>query len=148
MNKISIITACYNSAKTITDTFNSILKQKYYNIEYIVIDGSSKDETVSIIQEYSSKFLNRGIEFKWISEKDSGIYDAMNKGIALATGEVIGIINSDDYYMENNILEDIMTRFYDETVDGIYGNIIFVDKEDNSRMVRIWKSSKYQKGSF
>lgn len=95
---ISIITVSYNSAETIKDTIQSILNQTYSNIEYIIIDGQSKDDTVAIVKSYESKFLEKGIIYKWISEQDAGIYDAMNKGLAMANGEIIGIINSDDWY--------------------------------------------------
>ena len=97
--KISVITVCYNSEKTIGRTFKFILKQTLPSFEYIVIDGASSDNTVNIIKEYAPKFAERNIEFYWISEKDKGIYDAMNKGIAMAKGDYIGIINSDDHYM-------------------------------------------------
>ena len=93
--KFSIITPCYNSEKTIKRTIESVVNQSYKNIEYILIDGGSKDKTVEIIQEYQSKYPKL---IKYISEKDSGIYDAMNKGIKLATGDIVGIVNSDDYY--------------------------------------------------
>ena len=97
--KISVITVCYNSDKTIGRTFEFILKQTLPSFEYIVIDGASSDNTLNIIKEYVPKFAERNIEFYWISEKDKGIYDAMNKGIAMAKGDYIGIINSDDHYM-------------------------------------------------
>ena len=92
--KISIITVSYNSSKTIKDTFDSMLSQTYNNIEYIVVDGNSKDNTIDIVKEYEQKFLSRNIEFKWISEKDKGLYDAMNKGIKMATGDIVGSSNS------------------------------------------------------
>lgn len=95
---ISVITVCRNSAATIARTFESVLSQSYLPIEYIVIDGVSSDGTLDLIKAYEEKFRSRGIQFRWLSESDRGIYDAMNKGITQATGEIIGILNSDDYY--------------------------------------------------
>ena len=100
MKKISIITVCFNSQKTIGRTFDSVLRQTYPNIEYLVIDGQSTDGTTDIIREYEPLFQGR---MKWVSEKDEGIYDAMNKGIRMATGDLIGILNSDDYYEDNAV---------------------------------------------
>ena len=97
---ITIITATYNSAATVRDTFDSILSQTYSDIEYIVVDGASTDGTVDIIKSYEPRFNGR---MRWINEADKGIYDAMNKGIAMATGDVIGILNSDDFYTSNDV---------------------------------------------
>lgn len=140
--KISIITVCYNSAATIADTIMSISKQTYPNIEYIVVDGLSKDNTVEIIQK------NEGVISKWISEKDNGIYDAMNKGIAMATGDVIGILNADDVYADNNVLDDVMNAFNDETISGVYGDLKYVQQNDLSKVIRFWKSGTYRPGKF
>jgi glycosyltransferase involved in cell wall biosynthesis len=107
LNLVSIITACYNSEKTIKDTIESVLNQTYSNIEYIIIDGNSNDETLNIVKSYEEKFKAKGILFKWISEPDGGIYDAMNKGIGLASGDFIGILNSDDWYADNAVSEII-----------------------------------------
>lgn len=136
--KISIITACYNSAATIKDTFDSILSQTYQNYEYIVIDGASTDNTVSIIKEYEPKFDGK---MRWISEKDKGIYDAMNKGIAIASGDIIGILNSDDFYIDKNVLEDINNAFDNET-GAICGNLYFVDSKHTNKIVRVWQGTK------
>lgn len=140
--KISIITVCYNSAATIEDTIHSISKQTYPNIEYIVVDGLSKDNTVSIIQK------NEGVISKWISEKDKGIYDAMNKGIAMATGDVIGILNADDVYANNDVLSDVMNAFEDESILGVYGDLKYVQQNDISKVIRFWKSGTYRPGKF
>lgn len=140
--KISIITVCYNSAATIEDTIHSISKQTYPNIEYIVVDGLSKDNTVEIIQK------NEGVISKWISEKDNGIYDAMNKGIAMATGDVVGILNADDVYADNNVLDDVMNAFNDETISGVYGDLKYVQQNDLSKVIRFWKSGTYRPGKF
>lgn len=109
--KISIITTTFNSEKTIRDTIESIINQTYTDYEYIIIDGASDDHTIDIVKEYEPILGNK---LKWISEKDKGIYDAMNKGILLATGEIIGILNSDDFFSSNNILDTISKSFQNE----------------------------------
>ena len=139
--KISIVTVCYNSEKTIKDTFDSIRNQNYHNIEYIVIDGQSNDDTINIIKE------NSDIISKIIIESDNGIYDAMNKGIQHSTGEVIGILNSDDIYKDTETIKLLATEFQDKTVDIVYGNIQYVS-QDLSSIVRKWQSSNFVKGSF
>ena len=117
--KISIITATFNSAKTVRDTFDSVLAQTYHDIEYIVVDGLSKDNTLDIIKEYAPKFNGR---MRYISEKDKGLYDAMNKGIAMATGDIVGILNSDDFYTSNDILELVAETMNNEDIEAIYTN--------------------------
>jgi len=122
--KISIITVCYNSSKTIRRTLESVLNQTYTNIEYILVDGKSTDDTVAIIEEYASLCTAKGITYRWMSEPDSGIYDAMNKGIKMATGEWIGIINSDDWY-ELDACEQLVMNLnhaieFDIFAGGIY----------------------------
>lgn len=106
--KISIITVTYNSEKTLKDTLDSVLKQTYTNYEHIIVDGLSKDNTIQIIKEYEPKYNGK---LKYISEKDSGLYDAMNKGIKMATGNIIGILNSDDIYAHENVLKEIVEKF-------------------------------------
>lgn len=138
--KISLITVTYNSGRTLSATFSSVLSQTYSNIEYIVIDGLSRDNTVSIIEEYSRLFKGK---LRFVSEPDKGIYDAMNKGIGMATGDIIGILNSDDLLMDDDVLKDIALAFDDET-DAIYGNLYFVKQDDINRIVRIWKGSPYK----
>lgn len=138
--KISIITVTYNSGNTLCSTFQSILSQTHSDIECIVVDGLSQDGSVSIIKEYELKFDGR---LKWISEPDQGIYDAMNKGIQMATGDIIGILNSDDLLMDVNVLKDIAMAFDDKT-DAIYGNLYFVESNDVKHIVRIWKGSSYK----
>lgn len=143
--KVSIITVSYNSENTIIETFNSILDQEYENIEYIVIDGKSKDKTVDIIKKYENKFKEKKIEYKWISEKDDGIYDAMNKGIEMSSGEIIGILNSDDWY-EKDTIKKIVNENEKNNFDVIYGDIriimqnyTFIKKSKLSK----WISSRY-----
>ncbi len=124
--KISLITVCYNSAKTIAETFESVLSQSYDNYEYIVVDGKSSDDTINIIVEYEKKFKGK---MHYISEKDNGLYDAMNKGIKLATGEIIGILNSDDKFSGNAVLEKIAKEFKKTNCDALYSNLLFMDHE-------------------
>ena len=138
--KLSLITVTYNSSKTLIDTFQSVLSQTYSDIEYIIVDGASKDNTVSIIKEYEPKFNGR---MKWISEPDKGLYDAMNKGIRMATGDVVGILNSDDLFMDNQVIADIVAAF-DKQTDAIFGNLYFVNQEDVNQIVRVWKGSPYK----
>ncbi len=125
--KVSIITVSYNSEKTIKDTIESVLNQTYENIEYIIIDGLSKDNTVEIIKSYESKFIEKGIKYKWISEKDNGIYDAMNKGIIKSKGDIIGIINSDDWY-EKDAVEKVINKYNQDNFDMIYGDLRVIRK--------------------
>lgn len=121
--KVSIITVCYNSAKTIRDTIESVLNQTYENIEYMIIDGASQDETLDIACSYISKFQGR---LKVISEPDKGIYDAMNKGILMCTGDIVGIINSDDWY-EQDAVEKVCNTFSDiADVSIVYGGIRYI----------------------
>ena len=138
--KLSLITVTYNSSKTLIDTFQSVLSQSYSDIEYIIVDGVSKDNTLSIIEEYEPQFQGR---MKWISEPDKGLYDAMNKGIRMATGDVVGILNSDDLFMDDKVLADVATAF-DEQTDAIFGNLYFVNQEDVNQIVRVWKGSPYK----
>lgn len=143
MLKVSIITVCYNSSKTIRDTINSMVNQTYTNIEYIIVDGSSTDGTIDIVKTFGS-----GIA-KFISEPDNGIYDAMNKGIKLATGDIIGILNSDDIYADAYVISDVIKQFNENpTLDVLYGNLIYVKKNDTNKKVRYWKSKPYFKNFF
>ena len=138
--KISIITVTYNSEETLRDTLQSVLTQSYPNVEYIIVDGASKDGTVDIIKEYEPQFNGR---MRWISEKDKGLYDAMNKGFRMATGDVIGIINSDDLLAEPDAAEKVM-RCFDENpdADAVYANLYYVAQNDTSKIVRHWISGK------
>lgn len=132
--KISIITVCYNSAKTIEKTILSVDSQTYKNIEYIIIDGNSKDNTLAIIKKHQDKISN------WISEPDKGLYDAMNKGVNLASGELIGILNSDDTFNSNTVIEEIANFHAQNTIEASVGNII--QHKENGKIVRLY-SSKY-----
>jgi len=140
--KISIITVVHNNAENIKDAINSVHGQTYKNIEHIIIDGLSTDGTVEIVKSYGKR-IN-----KFITEKDKGIYDAMNKGIALASGDIIGILNSDDIYFDDKVLEDVVNVFNEKQTDSIYGDLIYVEKKDINKVVRYWKSSAFKLGSF
>jgi len=140
--KISIITITYNSEKTIKDTIESILNQTYKNVEYIIVDGKSNDMTIEIVKSYKNKIS------KFISEKDNGIYDAMNKGLELATGDIIGILNSDDVYFDKYVIEGVVKRFKEKFVDSVYGDLYYVEENDVNKVVRYWKSSHFIEGSF
>ncbi|MEY4011018.1 MAG: hypothetical protein RIT22_142 [Bacteroidota bacterium] len=133
--KISIITVCYNSDATIEKTILSVASQTYKNIEYIIIDGNSKDNTIEIVKKYET------IITKWISETDKGLYDAMNKGIAMATGDLIGILNSDDTFCNNTVLENIVAFHSTNSIEASVGNII-QHKEDGS-IVRLYSSKNW-----
>lgn len=145
--KISIITVTYNSEKTIKDTFDSVLLQDYKDVEYIVVDGNSKDRTKRIIEQYEKKFYDKDYEFKWISEKDEGIYDAINKGVKIATGDIVGILNSDDYYADRRILNDIYEALNDDKIDCVHGNLNYIDPI-SGEIVRRWTSKEFEKGLF
>jgi glycosyltransferase involved in cell wall biosynthesis len=139
--KISIITVCFNSEKTILDTINSVKSQNYELIEYIVIDGGSKDHTLQIINSNSKKID------KFISEPDLGIYDAMNKGIHLASGEIVGFLNSDDVYYDTRVVEKIANAFMrDPSLDAVYGDLLMVSANDLSNIIRYWKPGVYRHG--
>jgi glycosyltransferase involved in cell wall biosynthesis len=140
--KVSIITVCYNSASTIEDTILSIANQTHQDIEYIIVDGNSKDATLDIIKKHSTTVS------KWISEKDNGIYDAMNKGIEMASGEIIGILNADDVFANNNVVENIVKYFNDDTIDALYADLKYVQREDITKVIRFWKSGEYSEGKF
>ncbi|MCM1441735.1 MAG: glycosyltransferase [Bacteroidales bacterium] len=145
--KISIITATWNSGKTVRDTIESVLGQSYADIEYLIVDGASKDNTLEIVKEYEPKFDGR---LRYVSEPDKGIYDAMNKGIAMATGDVVGILNSDDFYTSSNIVETIVRTFEDagEDLGAVYGDIHYVDDSDLSKCVRYYSSAGFRRSKM
>ncbi|HRP58868.1 MAG TPA: glycosyltransferase family 2 protein, partial [Vicingus sp.] len=136
--KVSIITVCYNSEKTIEDTIKSVANQSYPNIEYIVIDGGSTDNTLAIIDKYKDKISTV------ISEKDHGIYDAINKGIKLATGDIIANLNSDDFYIDSDVITDVVATFENEKTDTLYADLYYVDAVDTNKIIRYWKSKQYK----
>lgn len=138
--KISIITATYNSAQTLGQTIESVIRQTYPDIEYIVVDGASTDGTQQIVQRYESQLRGK---MKWLSEKDGGIYDAMNKGIQMATGDIVGILNSDDYFTSNDIIEQMASAFRDESIDAVYGDIHFIRDGQPDKCIRYYSSKKF-----
>lgn len=135
--KVSLITATYNSQATITDALKSVASQDYTNIEHIIVDGASKDKTLKIVSQYSHVS-------KVISEPDKGIYDAMNKGISMATGDVVGILNSDDYYTDGSVISKVMSVFKGKNSDSVYGDLQYVDKDNTDRVIRNWISGEFK----
>jgi len=140
--KVSIITITYNSAETVEDTIQSVLSQSYPNIEYIIVDGASKDDTLSIVNRYSDKIATI------ISEPDKGIYDAMNKGVRAATGDIVGILNSDDFYADNEVISNIVETIQRVHSDACYADLVYVDRVETDRVIRSWKSGTYRYGDF
>lgn len=141
--KISLITVTYNAGGVLCCAIESALHQTYSNLEYIIVDGASKDNTLDIIRAYEPQFQGR---MKWISEPDCGLYDAMNKGIRMATGDVVGILNSDDFFTSNDVLEKVAECFADNDVDAVYGDIHFVRSDDLNRCVRYYSSRIFRRG--
>jgi len=140
--KVSIITATYNSEAFLEQTILSVLQQTYPNIEYIIVDGGSTDGTLEIINKHKSKLSH------FISEKDDGIYHALNKGIALATGDVIGFLHSDDFYISDTVIEHIVNAFATKNTDAVYANLYFIDKNNTEKITRKWQSGDYSPNSF
>ena len=138
---ISIITATFNSAKTLKDTIQSVLRQTNKDFEYLIIDGGSTDETIDRVKSYESEFSGR---LKWVSEKDQGIYDAMNKGIKMASGDVVGILNSDDYFTSDDILQTVDNAFKSHEIDAIYGDIHFIRDGNPQKCVRYYSSRMFR----
>ena len=138
---ISIVTVCFNSENTIKDTIDSVLNQTYGNIEYIIIDGGSIDGTVEFVQSYGDKIA------RFVSEPDKGIYDAMNKGIALATGDIIGILNSDDFYIDELVIEKVVKEF-ERNIDCLYADLVYVRSENLNKVVRYYDSSQFTPSKF
>jgi glycosyltransferase involved in cell wall biosynthesis len=140
--KISLITVCWNAEQFVSQCINSVLSQKYNDVEYIIIDGNSSDATLSIIKSFEKGIV------KLVSESDEGIYDAMNKGIALATGDVIGILNADDFLADDTVLERIAEKFIESGADVVYGNLWYVDRTNLKKVIRKWISKPYTKNLF
>lgn len=140
--KITVITVCFNSARTLAETLESVANQSWEGVEHIVIDGASTDGTLDIIDRYRSSLTCVQ------SEPDQGLYDAMNKGIQLASGDIVGFLNSDDVFADTDVLSKIAQAMQDPSVDACYGDLVYVAKEDTSKIVRYWKSRKYRHGLF
>jgi len=140
--KISIITVVWNNKETIKDAIDSVLNQTYKNIEYIIIDGASTDGTIEIIKAYGNKIT------KFLTESDKGLYDAMNKGISLATGDVVGILNSDDFYIDNDVIEKVIKVFNTKDVDSMFADLVYVNPDNLKKIVRYYDSSKFNPNRF
>lgn len=140
--KISIITATFNSAAHIAQCVESVHSQSYSDMEHIIVDGASNDNTLEIIKSIPNRVS------QIVSEPDKGIYDAMNKGIELTTGDIVGILNSDDFYASDTIIEKIVKAFEQTSRDSLFGNLDFVAAGHTSKVIRHWKSSPFEPGSF
>ena len=138
--KVSVITVTYNSVATLEDTMKSVLRQTYNDIEYIVVDGGSTDGTLDVIRNFEPRFGGR---MKWVSEKDHGIYDAMNKGIRMATGDIVGTLNSDDYYTSDDVLERMVSFWTDDKLDAVYGDIHFIRDGHTDKCSRYYSSRHF-----
>ena len=141
--KISIITATYNSSGTLRSTLESVLSQTFTDFEHLIVDGASKDNTADIVKEYAPRY---GERLRYISEPDKGIYDAMDKGIALATGDVVGFLNSDDFYTAKDVLEKVAQAMKQPDLDAVYGDVHFVRDNDLTRCVRYYSSRPFRRG--
>jgi len=139
--KISLITICYNSEKTLEETIQSVLNQNHKNIEYVIKDGGSTDGTLAIVEKYKDRV-------KFVSKPDLGIYDAMNQGLDLCSGNVIGIINSDDFFPDNEVVSRVVDALKDELVGAVYGDLEYVSAHDTSKVERHWKANPYDKTNF
>lgn len=137
--KVSIITACLNSSETVKDCLNSVKKQSHFDIEHIIIDGGSKDETLDIIKETSDNCLV-------FSSEDKGIYDALNKGINQASGDIIGILHSDDFFAYSEVINEIVNEFKNKNCDGVYADLDYVDRSEKEKITRSWVSGIYKEG--
>ena len=140
--KISVITVCYNAADTIEETLESVVAQSHIDVEHIVIDGASTDNTLKIVERYADMLAHV------LSEPDRGVYDAMNKGLALASGEVVGFLNADDVYMHPDVLAEVAATLADPTLDACYADLVYVDRVQTHRVVRHWTSRDYTPGLF
>jgi glycosyltransferase len=140
--KVSIITASYKCAQTIEDCMQSIVVQTYPNIEHIIVDGGSKDGTLEVIDKYRDKIA------KVVSEPDKGIYDAMNKGIKFATGNIVGIINSDDILADESVIEAVVSAMSYSNADSCYGDLVYVDRGNMDKVIRYWNAGEFQRERF
>ena len=140
--KISIITVTFNSAKYLEDCIKSVIDQNFKNIEHIIIDGQSTDNTVDIIKKYQNHLAY------WVSEKDNGMYDAINKGLKLATGDVVGMLHSDDVLASEDVISSIAHCFNNNQVDSIYGDLVYVNPNNIQQVLRVWKGYNYKRSKF
>ncbi len=140
--KISVVTVVYNGASTLQGCIDSVASQSHDDVEYIVVDGGSTDGTIDLIQN------NEGSINKWISEPDNGIYDAMNKGLRMATGEVVGLLNADDMYEHTDVLKEVAGEFVSSKADCVYGDLVYVRASDPTKVIRTWRSGAANRGYF
>jgi len=140
--KISVVTVCFNSGAYIADALRSVDAQTWRDVEHVIVDGASRDNTLAVVGAFLQPWR------RVVSERDAGIYDAMNKGIRLATGEVVGFINSDDFYASEGVLERVASVFEDPQVDACYGDLCYVQQNNVEAVVRYWRSSAYRPGQF
>ena len=144
--KISVVTVTFNSGKTVRDTIESVLSQSYQDYDYIIVDGGSKDDTIDIVKEYLPRFGGR---MRYLSEPDNGMYDAMNKGIRMAEGDVVGIVNSDDFYHRDDIFQIVASAFEsDPDIQAIYGDVRFVHPDNLEKTVRYYSSARFRPSKF
>lgn len=140
--KISIITACYNAADTLSDTLDSVASQSYLDVEHIIVDGGSVDSTEEIVKKKGRRVA------VWHSESDKGVYDGMNKGLLLASGDIIGFLNADDTYMHSEVLTKVAATMADPAIDACYANLVYVDRKQTNLVIRHWTSQNYMPGLF
>ena len=140
--KVTIITVTYNSAKFLQDCIDSVIHQTYPDIEHIVIDAKSTDGTLEIIKRYENHITT------WVSEEDKGMYDAINKGMQMATGDVIGILNSDDMLASSDVIDSIVKCFKEYKVDSMYGDLVYIDQQNINKVIRYWKGLPYKRFRF
>ncbi|MFI4937112.1 MAG: glycosyltransferase family 2 protein [Candidatus Berkiellales bacterium] len=139
---LSIVTVCYNSARTIEETLSSVLSQDYPHVQYIVVDGASTDGTLEVLKRYEDRIHTI------ISEPDEGIYHAMNKGISRATGDVVGLLNADDLYAHPRVISAIAEAFHNSEIDACYGDLVYFKENDPNKIHRYWRSNAFIPGSF
>jgi glycosyltransferase len=137
--KLTLITATYNSARTLEGAMQSVLQQGYPDLEYILVDGGSGDGTVALVERYAAQYPC----IRWVSEPDHGIYDALNKGVAMATGEAVGFVHSDDFLARPGILVAVADAFRERETDGVYGDLHYIDAQNEDHIVRNWKSRAF-----
>ena len=140
--RVSIITVCFNSESTIADTLRTVSSQSYKEIEHIIVDGGSHDGTIDLVKRHGHRVQ------KFVTGPDKGIYDAMNKGLALATGDYVAYLNSDDFYCDNTIIQQVVAAIQKTASDVIFGDLSYVQRENPKQRVRYWKSRAFQQGSF
>ncbi len=140
--KVTIITVTLNSARFLEDCIRSVISQEYTNIEHIIIDGGSVDATLSIIEQYKDHIAS------WVSERDKGMYDALNKGMKMATGDIIGTLNSDDILASSTVINKIVHAFNEQKVDSVYGDLVYVDPLNTQKIIRVWKGVPYKRKRF